>query len=245
MPYREMSMKQYYVLIGNFGSGKSEISLNLAMNSVKSGKTVLVDLDIVNPYFRSVERKDELEQAGVKVHYPVFALTTVDVPSLPPDIYSVFVGDYETVVFDVGGDPAGATAIGQYRTNFQNVSPENLHVLYIINQRRPLAETPELVLEMFGKIQSRSRLPITGFINNTNLSQESSAEDLLAGYELLREVCAKTGIPVKYTTGVQAVMDEFLAIAKEKNLDQTLIGEPKVITRYMRRDWSSFTEKGV
>lgn len=239
-------MKQYYVLIGNFGSGKSEISINTAVDAAAAGnKTVLIDLDIINPYFRSAERKAELEAAGVKLLHPIFAMSTVDVPSLPPDIYSVFIGDYDTVVFDVGGDPAGATALGQYKPNFETIAADALHIYYVINQRRPRSETAEQVLKMFEIIKYRSRLSITGFINNSNLAVESSAEDLIAGYELLREVSDKTGIPVAFTTGVKPALDGFLAYADAQGLDRRYIGEPREINIYMHRDWDRFTTLGV
>ncbi|MDL2218183.1 hypothetical protein LJC27_05940 [Christensenellaceae bacterium OttesenSCG-928-M15] len=236
-------MKSYYILIGNFGSGKSEIAMNIAINAAKSEKTVMVDLDIINPYFRSAERKDDLEKAGVKLHYPIFALTTVDVPSLPPDIYSVFVGDYETVVFDVGGDPTGATALGQYKPNFENVPPEQLNILYVVNPRRPFAATSEMVLDMLYKIEYCSRLKVTGFINNGNLAVDTSAEDLFAGYELLKEVVDKTGIPVKLTTGVKHVLDEYME--KAVGFEEKYVGNPMEIEILMHRDWDRFTKFGV
>lgn len=238
-------MKQFYVLIGNFGSGKTEISLNLAMNTAKTGKSVLVDLDIVNPYFRSAERKAELEQAKVKLLYPVFALSAVDVPSLPPDIYSVFVDNSDTVIFDVGGDPAGATALGQYKANFSAIPEGSLEVFYVVNARRPLSSTPDAVLDMINRISFRSRLAITGLINNTNLSYETSSEDILAGYELLMEVSQKTGIPVAYTCGTAKPLQEYLSLTKEKELDKRYIGKPMELNIYMRRDWDRFTQLGI
>lgn len=238
-------MKRYYVLIGNFGSGKTEISLNLAINAAKTEPAVLVDLDIINPYFRSAERKTELQQAGVKLIYPIFALSTVDVPSLPPDIYSVFVDEHQTVVFDVGGDPAGATALGQYKANFDAIPQEALEVLYVVNPRRPFSATPELVLDMIEKIRYRSRLTITGFINNANLAAETSAEDLIEGYELLKAVSDKTGIPVAYTCGTKQPLEEYLSIAKERNFCSRYIGMPMEIIIYMHRDWERFTQYGV
>ncbi|MDL2257653.1 ParA family protein [Eubacteriales bacterium OttesenSCG-928-K08] len=238
-------MNKCYVLIGNFGSGKSEISINISMQAAKKEKAVLVDLDIVNPYFRSVERKGELEAAGVKLYHPIFALTTVDVPSLPPDIYSVFVGDYDTVVFDVGGDPAGATALGQYRANFAKLPEGVLEVLYVINPNRPLSSSPEQVLEMLEKIQYRSRLPVSGFINNANLAGETSADDLLLGYDMLKIISEKTGIPVSYTCGTKTVLENFAKIAKERELNDRYIGEYKEIQIYMHRDWDRFTTLGV
>ena len=175
-------MKKVYVLIGNFGSGKTEISLNLAVKGMENGKSVLVDLDVINPYFRSAERKDILDAAGVKLLYPTFALTTVDVPSLPPDIFSVFIDDHDTVVFDVGGDPAGATALGQYKANFDNLPEGSLEVLYVINPRRPFSAEAGMVLDLMERINYRSRLKVTGLVNNANLAKETTFEDLLDGH---------------------------------------------------------------
>lgn len=238
-------MKRFYVLIGNFGSGKSEISLNMAFSAAREHSAVLVDLDIVNPYFRSVERKKELEAANVKLLYPVFALSTVDVPSLPPDIYSVFVDEREIVVFDVGGDPTGATALGQYKANFEAIPPENLEVLFVVNPRRPFSATADLVLDMLEKVEFCARLPITGFINNGNLAAETTVEDLIEGYRVLKEVSEKTGKPVRYTTGVSEVLKGYLAHAKSEGFEAAYIGEPMEIEIHMHRDWDRFTQYGV
>lgn len=238
-------MKRFYVLIGNFGSGKTEISLNLAFQAAKNSSAVLVDLDVINPYFRSAERKGELEAAGVKLLYPTFALSNVDVPALPPDVYSVFIDDHETVIFDVGGDPAGATALGQYKPNFEAIPASQLQVLYVVNPRRPFSATPELVMDMLEKIKFRSRLKISGFVNNGNLSTESSHEDLLLGYDVLKEVSEKTGIPVLYTTGEKEALTRYLAEAGQKGYDPRHIGEPMEIKTYMHRDWDRFTRLGV
>lgn len=238
-------MKRFYVLIGNFGSGKTEISLNLAFRAAKEGGAVLIDLDIINPYFRSAERKKELQAAGVKLHYPIFALSTVDVPSLPPDIYSAFLDENQTVIFDVGGDPAGATALGQYKNNFESIPADMLEVLYVVNPRRPFSATPDLVLDMLSRIQTRSRLSVTGFVNNGNLSTESSWEDILLGYDVLREVSGQSGIPVAYTAGEEKPLRLFLEKAEEKELDKRFIGEPMFIQTYMHRDWDRFTTFGV
>ena len=108
-----MEFAKYTVLAGNYGSGKTEISLNLAVKAAREGKrTMLVDLDIVNPFFRSSEHEDYLKSLGIAVVKPNFANTTVDVPSLPAEIYSAFDREMDAVFFDVGGDPVGASALG-------------------------------------------------------------------------------------------------------------------------------------
>ena len=97
------------VIVGNYGSGKTELSLNLALKMAERGEQVtLVDLDIVNPYFRSSERTELLNEHGIKVYAPSFAMTTVDIPSLPADIQAVFADKSRRVIFDVGGDDTGS-----------------------------------------------------------------------------------------------------------------------------------------
>jgi RecA/RadA recombinase len=237
--------KKIYVFIGNFGSGKTELSLNLAAESSKTKSTVLVDLDVINPYFRSSERKDMLKELGIKLISPMFAMTNVDLPALLPDVQSVFIDEHETVVFDVGGDPAGATALGQYKRSFDAIPEGDLHVLYVVNPRRPLSETPEMVLELLERIKARCRLNITGFVNNSNLSYETTAEDLAAGYEMMRVISPLTGIPVSFTSGKEDILNDFIKTAKEQGLDEKFIGMPFPIRTYMHRDWFTFCEKGI
>lgn len=238
-------MKKVRVLIGNFGSGKTELSLNFAIQAARTGSSVLVDLDIINPYFRSAERRDVLEAAGVKLLHPIFALTTVDVPSLPPDIYSVFIDSHESVVFDVGGDPAGATALGQYKANFDALAPGSLEVLFVINPRRPFSSEPDGLEELFRAIEYRARLPVTGLVNNANLSTETGPEDLLVGYEMVKTMVERLGVPVAYTAGREAVLRAFLNEAEARGLDPAFLGKPFPISTYMHRDWDTFTQKGL
>ena len=110
---------RFLVMTGNYGSGKTEISLNLAFSSAVKQTTTIVDLDIVNPYFRTGEKKDILQQAGIRVLMPTYAMTTVDIPALPAEIQSVFETTAGNVVFDVGGDDTGAAALGRYHPFFE------------------------------------------------------------------------------------------------------------------------------
>lgn len=238
-------MKEYYVLIGNFGSGKTELSLNFALAGAKKGQTVLVDLDIINPYFRSSERKELLQEANIRLISPVFAMTNVEVPSLRPDVYSAFVGEEGTTVFDVGGDPTGAIALGQYKPNFDAIPQEHLHVLYVINVNRPFSSDTEQVVTMLGQIQRCSRLNVTGLVNNANLAQQTSAQDLHRGYQLVKEVSEQTGIPVVYTSAMEPVLRDYEALIEEQQLDRAFVGELLPIVSYMHRDWDRFTTMGI
>ena len=166
---------RFLVITGNYGSGKTEISLNLAMGCAADEKTTLVDLDIVNPYFRSGEKAEELREAGIRTLMPTFALTTVDIPALPAEIQSVFETPSERVIFDVGGDDTGAAALGRYYPSFMARRGET-SVWMVVNCMRPLTQTAEDITELAERIQSRGRLALDGLINNTNLAGRTTEE---------------------------------------------------------------------
>lgn len=237
-------MKKYFIIIGNFGSGKTELALNMAFRHAALGeKVTLVDYDVINPYFRSTERRPELEAAGVRVISPNFTTSGVEVPSIPAEIYSVFSDDSDMVIFDVGGDPVGAIALGMFNRYFREI--EQLEVWYVINMRRPLSSgTPEN-LEMIDKITGVSRLKVTGIINNTNLAHETSVADILEGLEVTNEVAEKTGLPIVATLGTPDVLKEFAAYAAEHGIGEERTGRLIPIERYMHRDWGSYTDRGL
>lgn len=235
-------MKDVKVLIGNYGSGKSELALNFAMQAAARGdRTELLDLDMVNTYFRLTERGKMVEQKEIRLVSPNFACSGIETLSLPAEVSSAFVLDWDTVIFDVGGDDVGATALGRYHRDFMALEPGALEVLNVVNVRRPLASTVEKIHRLQEGMQTHARLQITGMINNTNLSTMTSADDLWDGYELLRQVVDLTGIPVAYTTGKKDILDAFLA----RDPDPKYVGKPVAIDVYMHRDWDSYIEYGL
>lgn len=237
-------MKKYYAIIGNFGSGKTELALNMAFRARARGeKVTLVDIDVINPYFRSTERKAELEEAGIRLISPNFTSSGVEVPSIPPEIFSVFSDNSDLVIFDVGGDPVGAIAMGQYYGYFKEL--EHFEVWYVINMRRPLSSGVQENLEMIDKIQGVSRLRVTGILNNTNLAQETTTQELFDGMEVTLEVAEKTGIPFIGTVGTPEMLKKFAREADEKDVPSERIGRLFPIVRYMHRDWARYTESGL
>ena len=202
------SFPRFIVLTGNYGSGKTEIALNLAFRFAALGeKTTLVDLDIVNPYFRSAEKAGELEKAGVRVLMPVFALTTVDIPALPPEIQSVFEQPSDRVIFDVGGDDTGAAALGRYAPAFQKNRSDTLSLL-VINCMRPLTETREDILDLAERIGKRGRLGTDGLINNTNLADQTEPEMLGWGEGIVSECAREMGTRIVLNTGERRILDQ-------------------------------------
>lgn len=177
---------RFVVLVGNYGSGKTELALNLALASAQQMTTTLVDLDIVNPYFRSGEKADELKAAGVRVLMPTFAMSTVDIPALPAEIQSVFEQPSQRVIFDVGGDDTGAAALGRYAPSFRRYR-EDTTVCLVINAMRPLTQTAEDVVDLAQRIAARGRMNIDVIINNTNLADQTEPEMLAAGHQVAVE----------------------------------------------------------
>lgn len=235
-------MKDVKVLIGNYGSGKSELALNFAIQAAARGeRTELIDLDMVNTYFRLTERGKMVEQKEIRLVSPNYACSGIETLSLPAEVASAFVLDWDTVVFDVGGDDVGATALGRYHQDFVDLEPGALEVLNVVNIRRPLSGTVEKLIRLQEGMQAHSRLQITGMINNANLATETSVEELRDGYEMLKEVSDRTGIPVAYTTGKKDLLEKFLS----EGHDPKYIGRPIPIDVYMHRDWDSYIKYGL
>ena len=230
-------MKKVYVLIGNYGSGKTELALNFAFKAAERGdRTELLDLDMVNTYFRLTERGRMTQMKEIRLVSPNFACAGIETLSVPAEVASAFAMDWDTVVFDVGGDAVGATAVARYYQDFMELEPGALEVLNVVNIRRPLAGTVERIIKLQEEMQIHSRLQITGMINNTNLAIATTDAELRDGYEMIREVSERTGVPVLYTSGKKQFLDCFLA----EGHDPEYIGTPLAIDTYMQRDWDSW-----
>lgn len=232
-------MKKMYVLIGNYGSGKTELALNFAVEAAARGeRTELLDLDMVNTYFRLTEPGRLTRMKEIRIVSPNFANSSVETLSLPAEVQSAFDMDWDTVVFDVGGDAVGATALGRYHDDFLALEDGGLQVLNVINIRRPLAGTVEKIRHLQEEMEIHSRLKITGMINNTNLAQVTTQQELEDGYEMIKQVSDLTGVPVLYTSGKKDMIDAFMS----KDHDMRYVGEPIVIDTYMARDWDSWIQ---
>ena len=232
-------MKKVFVFIANYGSGKTEMALNFAVEAAARGeKTELIDLDMVNTYFRLTEPGRLTRMKEIRIVSPNFANSSVETLSLPAEVQSAFDMNWDTVVFDVGGDAVGSTALGRYHNDFEALEPGALQVLNVVNIRRPLSGTVEKIIKIKEEMELHSRLKVTGFVNNTNLAAATTTQELRDGYEMLKEVSDITGVPVLYTSGKKPMIDAFLA----EGHDPKYIGTPIVIDTYMARDWDSWIQ---
>lgn len=197
-------------IVGHYGSGKTEFSLALALDAKAQGyESMVVDLDIVNPFFRSAEQNELLTRKGVELHEPPFARTGVDVPVLAAEILSVFERPALRTVFDVGGDDAGAAALGRFKPQFD---AHGCDLIYVVNIFRPFSDTAEQILSMIERIKGRSRLAPCGLINNSNLGGLTTPEHVLEGLSLLRQVSERARLPILASCAEQRVLDALPAI---------------------------------
>ena len=238
-------MKEYWVLLGSFGSGKSEIALNLAVEKAKEGPCTVVDLDVINPYFRVSERGDVLTPAGVELIMPPFALEKLEIMSLSAQVYSAFAPGEGTVIFDIGGDDVGSIALGQYKPRFDRIEKDQVHVLFIVNPLRPTAADLPSALSTLDKIQYVSRISVTGIVNNANLAGETDVSHLAQGYELVKALSEQTGIPVWGTCGTAEVLHSFEQYVREHKLNPAYVGKYQPIEVMMHRSWDKFLTEGL
>lgn len=210
-----MQFKRILLLSGHYGSGKTNIAVNLAFYLRQSRERVAIaDVDIVNPYFRTSDSRRELEEAGIRLICSEFAGSNVDLPALPPEIYSVTDDKSQSAIIDVGGDDRGALALGRLRDGI--LMEDNYEMLFVINCFRPLTRTPELTLDVMREIEAAGRIPFTGVINNSNLGFETTAGDVLASSMYASEVCRMANLPLKMTTVHQSLYPQLEG--KIKNL---------------------------
>lgn len=207
------------IVTGHYGSGKTEFALNLAMNLKKEGKKVSIcDLDIVNPYFRTNDARNLLEENDIKVISSQFANTNVDIPVLPGEVLSVFTDKDRYKIFDVGGDDDGAIALGTY---YNYISKEPYNMYYVVNTLRPMTSTAEQIAEMARNIEYASRLKITSIINNTNISYLTTEKNIIESVKTVDKAAKMLGVDVLYISGKKEILDNLPENLKNKrfNLD--------------------------
>lgn len=189
--------RKFYIVCGHYGCGKSNFSLNLAIDRARKGrKVMLVDLDLVNPYFLSSGYKEKLEDMGITVIAPMFANTNVETPGLPANINMVFETDAD-VVMDVGGDDAGSIVLGRYARQLENVDYE---MLYLVNKYRNLTATAEETVEIMNEIQSASRCKVGAVVNNSHLKYETTWETVEHSLAYAEEIAKLAEVPLWATT---------------------------------------------
>ncbi len=190
--------KRITLLCGHYGSGKTNVAVNLALRErTLYEKVAVADLDIVNPYFRTKDSSAEFEAAGIRLICSDYANTNVDIPALPPDLYAITDDKSIRVLIDVGGDDRGALALGRLAPSI--LEEDSYEMLMVINGYRPLTRDAASTLEVLQEIEAACGIPFTGLVNNSNLGNDTTADDVLASLAYAEEVSRITGLPVVMT----------------------------------------------
>ena len=191
-------IKGIFVIVGNYGSGKTEVSINLAVNQKRAGVDVkIADLDLVNPYFRTREAKKALANLGIEVVLPEEKYLQADLPILSPVISGLIRQPSDLTLIDAGGNDVGATVLAALADSFRN---KHIHMLQVVNPFRPFTDTIEGCLKMRDEIERASKMAINGIIGNANLIDETSVDNIYNGYDFVKTLSDETRLPLKFIT---------------------------------------------
>lgn len=200
--------------MGHYGSGKSEFSVNLAIKLAETeNKLAVLDMDIANPYFRSRERQQMLEDLGIEVIFNHYGFDIAeDLPAISARVRAPLENPEFTTIVDVGGNDSGARIINQFHKYFE---PEDTERYLVVNANRFETDTLEGAMYHLEQIQNEIQLPINGFINNTHMLSETTAEDVVRGHKLCKELSEQTGIPIVWDTCNEKFVDRLAEIAED------------------------------
>lgn len=219
--------KRIRMITGHYGSGKTEFAVNYTLALAATGaKTAIVDLDIVNPYFRSRERADLLEANGVRVISSSIAGMDLDIPALSSEIFAVLQDDSYEGVFDVGGDKVGARALGRYH---MYLDKQPYDMMFVLNANRPRTATVEGAKTYIKEIEEASRQKVTCLVNNTHLCGDTTAEEIMKGNRLCVAVSKELGIPLTYNVVPKDLLDK---------IPSSIEGEIFPIDILMKKPWA-------
>ncbi len=202
-----MDNKRVTLFSGHYGSGKTNVALNYAIYLKEKGVDVeIYDMDIVNPYFRTLDGKDMLDKHNIPLVVSDYANTNVDVPAMNSGAYRMIHDKSKAAVVDVGGDDRGALALGRFEKALKEEN--DFDMLLVINKYRFETQNAEDTLQIMKEIEYACKIPFTGIVNDSNLGKETTKETVLKSLEFANEVSKKTGLPIKFTCVERGLYDE-------------------------------------
>jgi len=207
----EIKLDGIIIIAGNYGSGKTEISINLAINRKRSGLNVrIADLDLVNPYFRTREARHLLSENGVDLVIPPEQYLQADLPILSPAVAGMIQHPEQVTLIDAGGDDVGVTVLASLADALKD---KDVRMLQVVNPYRPFTETIEGCLEMRSRIEKASKIKVNGIIGNPNLIDETTVDHIYLGYEFLKKLSVQSGLPIEF---IAVALDVFQKIEHDR-----------------------------
>ncbi len=204
---QNIQAKRVTIFSGHYGSGKTNVAVSFAKLLKSQQRDVAIyDLDIVNPYFRTIDAEKELSLGGVELVVSPFAETNVDIPAMNAKSYQMLADKSKYAVIDLGGDDRGALAMGRFSSNLKE--EDNYDFLLVLNKYRPETRDVDGVKAIIKEIEFASKIKFTGIVNNTNLGSETTEEIILEGYEFAKQVAKETGLEIKFTSVEKRLYDK-------------------------------------
>lgn len=226
-----MEHKRITLFAGHYGSGKTNIAVNYALHLKETFDRVsIADLDIVNPYFRTKDSEGFLESRGIHLISSEYANSNVDVPALPAEAYAIIDDESVHAVIDVGGDDRGALALGRYAPSI--LKQNDYEMLLVINKFRPLTPDCASTVAVMHEIEAAAGMKFTGIINNSNLGDETTADDVISSVAYAKAISEASGLPIKMTT----VKEDLYESVKDK------VSDCFPIRLYVRQSWAKATD---
>jgi len=197
------NFKRKTIVTGHYGSGKTEFTVSLAMLMTDGidvtiprptdtfERHAIIDLDIINPYFRSREQRDMLKNVGIDIYGSAFDTeSTAEVPALSAKLRAPLDDKSCRVLIDTGGNDAGAVVLNQFTKYFTD---DETAVLAVVNANRPDTSNIDTALEHIESIEFITNLNVSYIVNNTHMLRETAIDDITRGYELCSAICERTG----------------------------------------------------
>ncbi len=238
------------IFAGRFGSGKTEAAINYALALAKSAglrtpgsgsdtlkqpsdtndrawnPVVLVDLDIVTPYFRSREMAEKVRTHGVDVVAPSVIGQHIHTPAITPQILGAIQQPEQPVVLDVGGDRQGARALGQFSAAIRQ---RGYTMHFVVNPYRPFTDTLQGVTDSISEIEASARLRMTSLVSNPNLMSETKPEQVYNGHARIEEFARELNLSIAFVCVERRWADE---------LDPARFAQPTLIVdRHFVMSW--------
>jgi len=223
-----MLSKRIKIFVGSFGSGKTEIAINYSIYCRKSHtKVAIVDLDIVNPYFRTREAKDAINLKDIKVIAPEGEMAYADLPLISPEIKGLIQDSEYHLILDVGGDDIGTVVLGNFKSVIEGLDYE---MLLVVNPYRPFTQSVPQIKQMAQEIENSSRLKISGIISNPNLSRQTDEKIIKQGHILIKQASQKLNLPIEFI----CIDEQFYQKVKREDFVEPIF----YIKRFMRLPWN-------
>ena len=230
----KISLSGIVIIVGNYGSGKTEVAVNLAVHQRRAGMAVrIADLDLVNPYFRTREAKDALAALGIEMVLPPPRYLHADLPILSPLVSGMIRNPGELALLDVGGDDVGATVLSSLANHLEG---RTLRMLQVVNPFRPFTETVAGCLKIGREIEAASRMTIDGIVGNANLIDETTPDTIYSGYKMVKRLAEESGRSLEFVTVDSTLLQQ---------IDRQRIGCPLLpIERQLVPPWKKAAHLG-